>query len=382
MVRKQMIVGGQICLDLVPAMLPEAGTDLKEMIAPGRIIPMDGMELFIGGGAGNTALAVAALGGRAVLAGKVGDDRAGRIVREILSEQPVTDAVVTEPGERTSYSISVTPAGVDRRTCFHCEGASNLFRLEDVDWDAYPEAVLYHFGYPTIIRTMYENDGEELERMMKAAKARGLATSLDLCPIHEGDGAGACDWDRILQRSLPYVDFFMPSVEEMLMLFEPARRLELRTEAERTGKDITELVSLKNDVEPLADLAIRYGAGIVLIKCGVPGVYIRTAGRERLAGVGERLELPAEEWADLAWFERSYRPERIASGMGCGDSTIGAFLLSVMEGKGPREAMELALGTGALCVAAYDTLSGLLPLPLCLEKIRSGWEKTDREMNP
>ena len=82
-----------------------------------------------------------------------------------------------------------------------------------------------------------------------------------------------------------------------------------------------------------------------------------------------------EKWADLEGFERSYVPERIASGTGAGDTSIAAFLTAVLEGFEPEECLQLATATGASCVASYDALSGLKSFEELREKIRRGWEK-------
>lgn len=43
----------------------------------------------------------------------------------------------------------------------------------------------------------------------------GLTTSLDLVAVDPDSEAAGMDWARILERVLPYVDFFVPSIEEL-----------------------------------------------------------------------------------------------------------------------------------------------------------------------
>ena len=45
------------------------------------------------------------------------------------------------------------------------------------------------------------------------------------------------------------------------------------------------------------------------------------------------------------------------------------------DGYTPDNALHLAAGTGASCVAAYDALSGLKPFEELKKKIDAGWEK-------
>lgn len=63
------------------------------------------------------------------------------------------------------------------------------------------------------------------------------------------------------------------------------------------------------------------------------------------------------------------------SGTGAGDTSIAAFLTSVLEGDAPEWAMHYAAATGASCITELDAISGLRPLPELRAKIEAGWEK-------
>ena len=45
------------------------------------------------------------------------------------------------------------------------------------------EAAIFHFGYPTLMESMYNNDGAELVHLMKSVQETGAATSLDLAAV-------------------------------------------------------------------------------------------------------------------------------------------------------------------------------------------------------
>ena len=74
------------------------------------------------------------------------------------------------------------------------------------------EATLIHFGYPPLMKRMYQQNGEELYKLMKRSKEVGVATSLDLASVDAESDVGKVDWNAILKKVLPYVDFFVPSV--------------------------------------------------------------------------------------------------------------------------------------------------------------------------
>ena len=67
---------------------------------------------------------------------------------------------------------------------------------------------MFHFGYPPLMRSMYENDGAELVEIMKRAKAAGAATSLDMAAVDPDAQAGRADWEKILECVMPFVDFY------------------------------------------------------------------------------------------------------------------------------------------------------------------------------
>ena len=67
--------------------------------------------------------------------------------------------MLISPELSTSYWSWAVP-GIDR-IFLHNPGANDSFRSEDIPEKMLEEA-LFHFGYPPIMRSMYENDGEEL----------------------------------------------------------------------------------------------------------------------------------------------------------------------------------------------------------------------------
>ena len=118
-------------------------------------------------------------------------------------------------------------------------------------------------------------------------------------------------------------------------------------------------IDLGYDLTRLSDRLLEWGAKILLIKCGSRGLYLRTAEEPMLAGIGRARPAELAAWSGLEVFEECFRPECIRSGTGAGDTTIAAFLTSVMEGVSWQKTMKYASGTGASCVEAFDALSGL-----------------------
>jgi len=290
----------------------------------------------------------------------------------VLKESGYDGSMITEKSGRTSYSVVLAIPGIDR-IFLHDPGANNTFCADDVKEEYLQDAALFHFGYPPLMKRMFEDEGAETIKLMKKVKAHGLATSLDMVAVDPNSEAGQQDWRKIIEKVIPYVDFFVPSVEELCFMID-RDRYEFWTKR-AAGGDITMVLDPEQDIKPLADDLISMGAKVVLIKSGAPGMYYKTAGSEALSQVGERTELDAAAWADLEGFERSYVPEKVLSGTGAGDTCIAAFLTSILQGRDPQRCLQLASAAGTSCVESYDALEGLKSFDELEAKIDAGWEK-------
>ena len=374
--KKKVIAAGHICLDITPVFHSKKVSRVEEILTPGKLLHVGEAQVSTGGSVANTGLAMKILGADVTLMGMVGADAFGDLICSQLKKYDAQQGMLVKKDVSSSYTIVVAPAGIDR-IFLHDPGANNHFHASDVPQEALNEAALFHFGYPPIMRSMYENDGEELVQLMKRAQEAGAATSLDMAAIDPDSDSGKADWKQILQRVLPYVDFFVPSVEELCFMLDRSRFEEWQQRA--GGKDVTEVLNVE-DIKPLAQQCMEYGAKVVLIKSGAPGMYYRSAGVDVIERISERLKLDAEKWASREGFETSFVPDEVLSGTGAGDTSIAAFLTAVLEGYSMEESVQFAVAEGACCVAAYDSLGGLKTLPQLAEKIESGWEK-NRERN-
>lgn len=348
----KIIVAGHICLDITPVFPEEKSQPLSKVLIPGKLIQTKAVNVNTGGAVANTGLALKFFGADVSLMGKIGADEFGAIIEKKLRTHGAQDGLIVSPGESTSYSIVIAPPGTDR-IFLHNPGANETFTAEDLDFEKIKEAELFHFGYPTIMHSMYREDGRELEAMFKRVKELGVLTSLDMAAVDADTEAGRADWKAILGRVLPYVDYFVPSIEELGFMLDRGRYEGWLRKAD--GGDVTSVIEIDADVRPLADELLRMGAKHVLIKCGAPGMYYQND--------------------KFSMFERSYKPECVRSGTGAGDTSIAAFLKAVLDGYSIEECLKYAAATGASCVEAYDALGGLRSFEEMKNKIDAGWEK-------
>lgn len=370
--KKKVIAAGHICLDITPVFPGRKGKKIDEILLPGKLVQVGSADVHTGGSVANTGLAMKLLGVDVSLMGKIGKDIFGKLVLNILEKFDAQQEMIIDKDESTAYSVILAMPEVDR-IFLHNPGANNSFCAGDIPQNKLEETALLHFGYPPLMKAMYEKEGEELKKLLLRAKEAGAATSLDMAAIDRETEAGRVNWEGILEKVIPYVDFFVPSVEELCFMLDPERFVYWQKKA--GSRDITECLDLEKDVKPLAEQCMDFGAKIVLIKCGAPGIYYKTADKRRLLNVGRKVELNLDEWADREGFEKSYVPDKVLSGTGAGDTSIAAFLTAMLEGYPLNKAMQLATAAGASCVAAYDAIGGLKSFEELEMKIQNGWRK-------
>lgn len=372
---KRIIAAGHVCIDITPGFHGNKVSDIGELLRPGKLIETGAVTISSGGAVANTGLALKVLGEDVVLMGKIGDDILGDTLSDILMRYGVKDGMIRAAGEETSYSVVLAIPGIDR-VFLHNPGANHTFRADDIPEEALDKATLFHFGYPPLMKSMYQDDGTELVNVMSKAKDAGCITSLDMAMADPDSEAGSADWKAILKKVLPLTDIFAPSIEELFFMLDREKYEKYKSNA--SNEDITGILDLEKDIKPLADKCIEFGTKILFLKCGVPGLFLKTSGNGSLKEISNKIGLDPDKWAEREIFERSYVPDKVVSASGAGDTSIAAFLSSFLGGETPEESLRLAAATGALCVAQYDAISGILPLSEIKKRIRSGWSKIDR----
>lgn len=365
---KKIISAGHVCLDITPVFPAEMKcSELSDLLVPGRLIHTEAADVHTGGSVANTGLALKLLGNEVRLLGKIGDDPFGAMIRGIFASYGCS-GLITDPAASTSYSVVLAVPGIDR-IFLHNPGANSSFVGADIPEEALDDAVMFHFGYPPLMKRMFADDGEELAELFRRVHARGIATSLDFAAIDHRSEAGKADWERILKRVLPDVDFFLPSFEELCFILDRKRFRHLASK----GGEMTKDLDLRAEALPLADRLLEMGCRTAVIKCGTSGMVHKTGSFDTMCSVGSRLKLDPEQWADREGVQPCFRPDTVRSALGAGDTSIAAFLTAVLQGKGPAECTALAAAEGACCVTAYDALSGLKPISELEKRIRAGW---------
>lgn len=368
---KKIVVAGHISVDMTPVFQGSKKKSLSQILCPGKLIRTGDMVVYSGGVVSNTGLALHKMGANVHLAGKIGNDALGEMMLAMMKQHGTEKDLIIDDAVSTSYTIVIAPPGIDR-VFLHGPGGNDTFVADDLKEELLDGAALVHFGYPPLMRKMYENDGAELVKLCKRVHEKGAAMSLDLAAVDPDSPEGLVDWKKLLTCVLPEVDFFVPSMEELCFMLDRPR---YESWIERAGDgDVTEILDLENDIRPLASQAIDLGVKVLMLKCGAQGMYYQTAGTDLISKIPPAVELKVEDWADKSGFQKSFIPSRVLSGTGAGDSSIGCFLYSMLHGYPVERCIQLAAAQGASCVEGVDTLSGLHTLPELEAKIAAGWK--------
>ncbi len=364
MTASAIVVAGHCCLDIIPSFAPGADGTLR----PGKLVDVGPALLAPGGSVSNVGLALHRLGTPVRLLGKVGDDQFGQALLALYEAHDPTLAqgMIVAPGGPTSYSVVISPPGSDR-IFLHCPGANHTFSATDIADEQLDGARIFSFGYPPLMRRMYQDGGEELAAILQLAQSRGLLTALDMALPDPASEAGQVDWRPLLQRVLPYVDCFLPSIEEILFMLDRAEYEALRAHygLERFSEGIDGAL-----LGSIADQLLDWGSPVVALKLGDQGLYLRTATTvSRLALLDETL--PAA-WANRELLVPCFQVD-VAGTTGSGDTTIAGFLTALLHGMTPEATLRCAVAVGAYSVEQVDATSGIPVWQAVQDRIAATW---------
>ncbi len=170
----------------------------------GNVEFIEELRLTVAGTAGGTVVDCAKLGLKTLAVGAVGDDEKADFVIATLQKFGVdTSGFERVKNVPTSATIlNVRPNG--DRPALHLRGASDHFLPPKKDKIDIFDCKVFHLGGTGLLEKL---DGQASVDVLKEAKERGCITTWDLIAATE-------DTLTIVEPLLPYIDYFMPSIEE------------------------------------------------------------------------------------------------------------------------------------------------------------------------
>jgi sugar/nucleoside kinase (ribokinase family) len=291
-----------VCLGIVVAdVICRPVDDLPER---GTLGLVDEVALRGGGCALNTASALARLGLEAGVAGKVGADRFGDFLAELLDERGVDRRALVRDS-RAPTSATVALVGSDgTRTFLHVPGANGTLRPDELDRELLFAGRALHAAGQLVMPGL---DGEPFAELLAEARRRGIATSVDT--VFDASGR----WALVLP-SLAHADLFTPSLAE-------ARAISGEPDPARAA----------------AWLRAR-GAGAVAVTLGADGCYASGPGFDG--------------------YVASPRVEQV-DGTGAGDAFAAGLLYATLAGRSFEAALRFACAAGALATTAVGAYDGV-----------------------
>ncbi|HQC61543.1 MAG TPA: carbohydrate kinase family protein [Candidatus Marinimicrobia bacterium] len=376
----EIVAAGHTCLDLIPAFTIEGEVEkMTDVLVPGKMINMGECVIAGGGPVTNAGVSIRRLGVKTELIGKVGNDDFGRLVLDWYEKnEGHFKGIKMVDGESTSYTIAICIPGIDRFYLHHC-GANDTFGYDDMDFDLVGRAKLMLFGYPPWMRKIYENTGAELTKILKKTKELGTTTALDLSLPDVDSYAGQVDWKAILTDWVPLSDIMVPSAEELFYFLYKDKFLEKR---DKLGHKETVLDQMTvKEISTMGRDLIRMGAAIAMIKCGSRGLYIYTAGQERLKKMGAAGCADLENWANRELWFPVYQEEKFVGALGSGDSAIAGFLSAFVWGHSIESCLRYANAAGSMNVTVPDGLSWNKGFDDLTRRIKAGWKTKEMKIN-
>ena len=353
-----IVVAGHICLDVIPEFL-SGGLALL----PGGLTQMGPVAFAAGGGVANVGLVLGKLGVPAKLIAKVGDDLFGKTIAHLL--HPVTASLAVGPDDATSYSVVISPPGFDRHFLHH-PGCNDTFSPTEIDPDVALGATFFYFGYPPLMREVYADGGAALAELLGSLRARGVATAVDMALPDPESVSGRVDWRAFLQRVLPHVDVFVPSLAEAAYMLGPGAPVE--------AGDVLASPYLHD----LTGQLLAMGAPIAGLKLGEQGLYLRTADRARLEA--SPISVPPA-WAERELWSPAFAAT-VVDTVGAGDALYAGLLTAIIEGLSLEDAASVATATGSCSVEASGVLGGVRSWEETLARISGGWARTAHDAPP
>jgi sugar/nucleoside kinase (ribokinase family) len=293
------------------------GRPLRSIPNPGRLVLVDEMSLHTGGCAINTATALVRLGLPVEVIGKAGADPFGDYLVDQLVRRGIgVEGVIRDPSTGTSATMIMVQENGERRYV-HYIGANARLTLEDISFDRIASASILHVAGALVMPGI---DGEPTAQVLRQAQEAGVITCLDTV----WDDTGR--WNR-LEPCLPYLDYFVPTLEE------------------------AQGIAGCETPHETATWLIDRGVGVVVLKMASQGCYVMSAAGE-------------------AFFHPAFDVE-VVDTTGAGDAFAAGFITGILEGWPLPHTARFANAVAGLCITGVGASGGTTTMPETLAFMES-----------
>ena len=270
---------------------------------------VENAKLVIGGCAANAAVAFARLladtGGQSAVAGRVGRDDLGWLLRHALETEGVDTSLLIATERAATAIITALVSADGERSFYVFGGACNFLTPDDL-----PDNLLRRFDHLHLaaMGALPGLAGEQGAEVACRARALGLTVSLDITLNPPRDSRAD------ILPLLRHVDLFLPNLGE------------------------AQAVLGEGSVDDLLTRGLAAGAGLMAIKLGETGCALATSV--------ERIILPAFTVP-------------VVDTCGAGDAWAAALVYGWRQGWPLGETGRFANAAGALCIQSVGATEGL-----------------------
>ena len=284
----------------------------KQRVSDIRILP--------GGDAVNQSIFMAKLGEKPSLAACIGADTNGMLLKSALKDMGVDTGYVKEKKDSATGTAMVLVSEEGERRIFSVKGAHSTLSENDVPLVSQLPENCRAISLASLF-SMPEWEEQGLLEYLKEAKEQGIQVFADLAADKLGLGLDG------IQRFLPYIDYFLPSLYDVLTM---------------TGT-VT--------AEEAADVFHSFGVPAVIIKCGEQGCYCSVCAEQEhpLVLHVDNMKMEQGKRKLQTWIPAT--PVKPVDTTGAGDCMVGVFVVRILAGDSVDDACRYA------CEAAsYSTL--------------------------
>jgi sugar/nucleoside kinase (ribokinase family) len=263
------------------------------------------IRLTVAGTAGGTVIDTAKLGLKSLAVGAVGDDEKADWVLMTMQKHGIDTSVMQRlKGVPTSATIlNIRPNG--ERPALHVRGASDHFDVAPELYNTVFAAPIIHLGGTGLLKKL---DGPQSLTLLKEAKKRGCIVTFDLIAANAETAA-------IVKPLLPYIDYFMPSIEE--------------------AKDMSGQAS----AEDCAKFYLGLGAKCCVFTLGGDGAYYAHSDGTRLISPAYAID--------------------VVDTTGCGDAFDAGFIAALHHKMDVETSLRFAQATAGLVATGLGSDAGI-----------------------
>ena len=292
------------------------GRPVTKIPEGGNVEFIDELRLTVAGTAGGTVIDCAKLGLKTLAVGAVGNDEKADFVISVLEKFGVDVSAFQriEEAPTSSTILNIRPNG--ERPALHLRGASDYFLPPSKEKFNIFDCNVLHLGGTGLLNKL---DGPASVQLLKDAKENGCITTFDLIATNE-------ETINIVKPLLPFIDYFMPSIEE--------------------ARDLSQI----KDPKEIAKFFIDNGAKNCIFTMGDEGSVF----------------ISKEEYIKTPAFEID-----VVDTTGCGDAFDAGMITAIVKGFDLEKALKFATITSGLVATGLGSDAGIKSFEDSLEKMNN-----------